>query len=185
VESILNFTGGGCSDDPANGRTDCTGTGVQGSSGLNIAVNGTLKGTQSTLNFISGAGIIQACANNAGANRIDCTPTLDTAYAPSRSMDQAGVDHSIIATSNGAGGSFAANGNPTLTDYTQNQSFQFLPVDHDCIGNDTIAIDGLGPIALKVLSAGALVPVGTGGCKMGIPYLIIAVGSPVNSFRLI
>jgi hypothetical protein len=185
VESILNFTGGGCTDDPTNGRTNCTGSGVAGSSGLNIAVSGVSQGSQPTLNFISGTGVVQVCTNNAAANRVDCTPALDTAFALSRSMDQAGTDHSIIATSGTLGGSFVANGSVTLITYTQNQSLNFLPIDHDCIGNDTINIDALGPIPLKVLSAGALVPVGSGGCKMGIPYLIIAVGSPVNAFRLI
>ena len=58
VESILNFSGGGCTDDPTNGRTDCTGSG--GISGLNIDVNGAAQGTQSTLNLISGTGIIES-----------------------------------------------------------------------------------------------------------------------------
>ena len=185
VESILNFTGGGCTDDPTNGRTNCTGNGVAGSSGLNIAVSGVSQGTQPTLNFISATGIVQVCTNNAAANRVDCMPALDTGYALTRSTDQAGTDHSIIATSGTLANSFIANGSVTLITYTQNQSFNFLPIDRDCIGNDTINIDGLGPIPVKVLSAGSLVPVGSGGCKMGLPYLIIAVGSPVNAFRLI
>ena len=185
VERILNFSSGGCTDDPTNGRTDCSGAGGSGTSGLTIAVNGTAQGTQPTLNFISGTGIIQACANNVAANRVDCTPAVDTAYTLSRPTDVAGTDHSLIATSGGSGGTFVAAGSPTLITYTQNQSFNFLPIDHDCIGNDTINVDSVGPIPLQVLSSsGALLAVGSGGCKQGIPYLIIAVGSPVSSFRL-
>jgi hypothetical protein len=185
VEKILNFSSGGCTDDPTNSRTDCSGTGGSGTSGLTIAVNGNALGTQPTLNFISATGIIQACANNVAANRVDCTPAVDTAYTLSRSMDEAGTDRSLVATSGGSGGTFVASGSPTLITYTQNQSFNFLPADHDCTGNDTINVDGLGPIPLKVLSSsGALLAVGSGGCKEGIPYLIIAVGSPVISFRL-
>jgi hypothetical protein len=181
VESILNFASGGCTDDPTNSRTDCSGA---GSSVLNIAVNGTTQGAQPTLNFVSGTGIIQSCTNNTGANRVDCIPALDTGYAPSRSMDQAGIDHSALATSAGVGGVFSATASPPLTTYTQNQWFNFVPVDHDCVGNDTINLSGVGPEPLVVLSSGALVNVGASGCKMGIPYMIIAVGSPVSSFRL-
>ena len=61
-----------------NSRTDCNGAGI---SGLSIAVNGTTQGTQPTLNLISGSGIVQVCSNNTGANRVDCTPSLNTAMA--------------------------------------------------------------------------------------------------------
>src|ERR1700722_12945489 len=76
VEATLNFSGGGCTDDPTNSRTDCSGG--AGISGLSIDVNGAAQGTQPALNLISGTGIIEICANNAGANRVDCTPELDT-----------------------------------------------------------------------------------------------------------
>src|SRR5579864_1644694 len=71
VRSILNFTAGGCTDDSINGRTNCNGAGI---SGLNIAINGITQGTQPTLNLISGNGIVEACANNTGSNRVDCIP---------------------------------------------------------------------------------------------------------------
>ena len=89
VEATLNFTGGGCTDNPANSRTDCTGSG--GISGLTIATNGSTNGTQSTLNFISGTGIVQTCANNSGSNRVDCTPSLNTAVALTIAVKQAGT----------------------------------------------------------------------------------------------
>jgi len=181
VESTLNFTGGGCTDDPTNGRTDCSGAGI---SGLNIDVNGSAQGTQATLNLISGTGIIQACANNTGANRVDCTPSLDTSYAASRTLDQAGTDHSIIATSGGAGAAFVANGSPTFATYTQNQTLSFIASDHSCAAAATLNIDGLGPIAFKKLIGGALVGVEAGDCLQNVPILLRAYGSPVSAFVL-
>jgi hypothetical protein len=182
VESTLNFTGGGCTDNPTNGRTDCTGSG--GISGLNIDVNGAAQGTQSTLNFISGTGIIEACSNNTGANRVDCTPALDTAYALSRSMDQAGTDHSIIATSGSVGVSFVASGSPTLTTYTQNQTFSFIAADHACASGATLNINGLGPIGLKKVIGGALEGIQAGDCVQNVPILLRAYGNPVSAFVL-
>ncbi len=181
VEGILNFTGGGCTDDPTNSRTDCTGAGI---AGLSIAVNGAAQGTQPTLNMISGTGIIQTCSNNTGASRVDCTPALDTAFAPSRSLDQAGTDHSIIATSAGSGVTFIASGSPTLATYTQNQTFSFIAADHACAAGATLNIDGLGPIAVKKIIGGALVGIAAGDCIQNVPILLRASGSPVNAFVL-
>ena len=182
VESILNFTGGGCTDDPANSRTNCTGSG--GISGLNIDVNGAAQGTQSTLNLISGTGIIEGCANNTGASRVDCTPALDTAYALSRSTDQAGTDHSIIATSGSVGVSFVAAASPTLSTYTQNQTFSFMAADHACAVGATLNINGLGPIGLKKVIGGALEGVQAGDCVQNVPILLRAYGNPVSAFIL-
>jgi hypothetical protein len=181
VESTLNFTGGGCTDDPTNSRTDCTGAGI---AGLAIDVNGSAQGTQPTLNLISGTGIIQACANNSGSNRVDCTPTLDTGYAPSRAMDQAGTDHSIIGTSGGAGSAFLGTGSPTLAAYTQNQTFSFIPSDSGCVVGATLNIDGLGPIPLRKVVGGAVTAVGAGDCPQNVPTLLRAYGSPVSAFLL-
>jgi Collagen triple helix repeat (20 copies) len=182
VESILNFSGGGCTDDPTNSRTDCTGSG--GISGLNIDVNGSAQGTQSTLNLISGTGIIEACANNTGSNRVDCTPALDTAYALSRTTDQAGSDHSIIATSGSVGVSYVATQSPTLTTYTQNQTFSFIASDHACASGATLNINGLGPIGIKKVIGGALEGVQAGDCVQNVPILLRAFGNPVSAFIL-
>lgn len=181
LEGILNFTGGGCTDDPTNSRTDCTGAGI---AGLSIDVNGSAQGTQPTLNLISGTGIIQECSNNTGANRVDCTPALDTSYAASRTTDQAGTDHSIIATSGGAGTTFVANGSPTLSSYTQNQTLSFIASDHACLAAATLNIDGLGPVALKKIIGGALVNIESGDCLQSVPILLRAYGSPVSAFVL-
>jgi len=182
VEPTLNFSSGGCVDDPTNSRTDCTGS--NGISGLSIDVNGSAQGTQPALNLISGTGIIQSCANNAGANRVDCTPTLDTAYATSRSTDQAGTDRGIIATSGGAGSIFVAAGSPTFTTYTENQTLSFVPSDHACVAGATLNIDSVGPMALMKVIGGALVSIESGDCLQNVPILLRSYGSPVSAFVL-
>ena len=149
---------------------------------LNIGVNGSVQGSEPALNFISGTGIIQACANNTGANRVDCTPALDTAYAPSRALDQAGTDHSMIASSGGAGTTFLASGSPTLTAYTQNQTLSFIASDHACTAGATLNVDGLGPVPLKRVSGGSLVGISANDCLQGVPLLLRAFGSPVSAF---
>jgi len=181
VEGSLNFTGGGCTDDPTNSRTNCTGAGI---AGLGIDVNGSVQGTEPALNLISGTGIIQTCSNNTGANRVDCTPVLDTSYAPSRSLDQAGTDHSIIATSGGVGAVFTASGSPTFITYTQNQTLSFIASDHACAAGASLSIDGIGPIAIKKIIGGALVSIESGDCVQNVPILLRSFGSPVSAFVL-
>jgi hypothetical protein len=179
VEGILNFTSGGCTDDSANGRTNCNGAGI---SGLNIAVNGATQGTQPTLNFTSGNGIIEACANNSGANRVDCMPAMDSAYALTRTTDQAGTDVSCTSAS-GSGTAYTCALNPVLTGYTQNQRLVFLP-DVGCSASPSLNISGLGPIAFKKLSNGSLVALAANDCIAGVPYHVLAHGSPVDAFVL-
>jgi hypothetical protein len=177
VRSILNFTAGGCTDDPTNGRTDCNGAGI---SGLNIAINGITQGTQPTLNLISGNGIIEVCANNAAASRVDCMPAADTAYTLSRATHQAGTDLSVISAS-GSSTVYTGVVNPSLIVYTQNQTFSWIP-DVACGASPTLNINGLGPVALKKLSSGALVPLVANDCVATVPYLIRAHGAVVDAF---
>ncbi len=177
VRSILNFTAGGCTDDAANGRTNCTGAGI---SGVNIAINGITQGTQPTLNLVSAPGIIEACANNGGASRVDCMPAADTAYILSRATHQAGTDLSVVSSS-GNSTVYAGGVNPSLTVYTQNQTFSWIP-DVACGVSPTLNINGLGPVPLKKLSSGVLVPLAANDCAATVPYLIRAHGTPVDAF---
>jgi len=138
VEASLNFTGGGCTDNPANSRTDCTGAGI---AGLNIALNGTAQGTQATLNFISGTGIVQSCTNNVGASRVDCTPSFNTALIPTH--DTIHANESYCASSNGTTGYTCSMPNKALTSYTAGQVF-LLNVDTTCATSCSLNIDGVG-----------------------------------------
>ena len=178
AEGILNFASGGCTDDPVNGRTDCTGI-----SGLNIAVNGSTQGSQSTLNFISANGILEVCSNNAAANRVDCTPAVDTAYALSRATDQAGDDKTCIATS-GVTPSHTCALTPILAAYKQNMEINWY-TDVACQGGDTLNISTLGPIPIQKDSAGVLSNVAANDCAGNTPYKLLAVGNPVIGFKII
>jgi hypothetical protein len=143
VEPSLNFTGGGCTDNPTNSRTDCTGAGI---SGLNIALNGTTAGTQATLNFISGTGIVQSCSNNVGASRVDCTPSFNTALIPTH--DTIHNDENYCASSNGTTGYTCSMPDKALPAYALGQAF-LLNVDATCASSCSLNIDGLGVKSIK------------------------------------
>jgi len=99
-------------------------------------------------------------------------------------MDQAGTDHSILATSGGAGVSFVASGSPTFASYTQNQTLSFIATDHACAASATLNIDGVGPIAIKKIIGGALIGIAAGDCVQNVPILLRGYGSPVSAFIL-
>jgi len=63
----------------SNGTNYFTQRGIGGSAAgsLSLSVNGTSVASEPGLNFISGTGVVQTCANN----RVDCTPSLNTAVA--------------------------------------------------------------------------------------------------------
>jgi len=166
----------------ATGATGPQGPGGAGTSGLAISVNGTAQGSQSTLNFVSGTGIVQACSNNAGASRIDCTPALDTSYALSRATDQAGSDRSCISAS-GTTASHTCGLAPILTAYTQNMEINWIP-DVACQGNDTLNINALGAIPIQREAPASLINVGAGDCVANSDYKLQAVGNPVTAFKI-
>ena len=143
VEPSLNFTGGGCTDNPANSRTDCTGAGI---AGLNIALNGTTQGTQATLNFISGSGIVQSCTNNVGASRVDCTPSFNTALIPTH--DTIHANESYCVSSNGTTSYTCVMPSKALPAYTPGQAF-LLNVDATCASSCSLNVDGLGVRTIK------------------------------------
>lgn len=143
VEPTLNFTGGGCADDSTNGRTNCTGAGI---AGLTIALNGTNQGTQSTLNFIAGTGIIQSCTNNAGASRVDCTPSFNTALIPTH--DSIHANENFCASANGTAAYTCSMPYKALTSYSTGQAF-LLKVDTTCLSSCSLNVDGVGMLTIK------------------------------------
>jgi hypothetical protein len=143
VEPSLNFTGGGCTDDPTTSSTNCSG--AAGISGLNIDLNGTAVGTQPTLNFIAGTGIIQVCANNAADSRVDCTPSFNTALKPTH--DTIHANESYCASSNGTSGYTCAMPDKALPSYSVGQAF-LLNVDTTCASSCSLNIDGLGILSI-------------------------------------
>jgi hypothetical protein len=154
VEPALNFTGGGCTDDPTTSSTNCSGAGI---SGLNIALNGTAEGTQATLNFISGTGIVQSCVNNAGASRVDCTPSFNTALIPTH--DTIHANESYCASSNGTTSYTCSMPDKALLAYSVGQVF-LLNVDTTCASSCSLNIDGVGVITIRQKD-GVTAPAGT------------------------
>jgi hypothetical protein len=139
AEPTLNFTGGGCADNPGSSRTDCTGG--AGISGLSIALNGATQGTQATLNFVSGTGIVQACTNNVGASRVDCTPSFNTALIPTH--DTIHANESFCASSNGTTAYTCNMPNKALGTYTTGEVF-LLEVDATCSTACSLNVDNVG-----------------------------------------
>ncbi len=145
VEATLNFSSGGCTDDPANGRTDCNGAGI---SGLSIDVNGTTEGTQPTLNLISGTGITQVCANNSGANRVDCTPSLNTAVALTIATSQSGKPDFCSSTNGTDSYACTLNAAAVLTAYTAGMHLT-LDADTSNTGAASLNVDSVGIKSIK------------------------------------
>jgi hypothetical protein len=157
VEPTLNFTAGGCTDDPTTTSTNCSG--AAGISGLTIDLNGTVEGTQPALNFISGTGIVQACVNNAGASRVDCTPSFNSALIPTH--DTIHANESYCASSNGTTSYTCSMPDKALLSYSVGEVF-LLNVDTTCASSCSLNIDGLGVISItqkdgSTAPAGALV----------------------------
>ena len=146
VEATLNFTGGGCSDDPSNGRTNCTGG--AGGSGVTVATNGTTQATQPALNFISGTGIVQSCANNASANRVDCTPSLNTSVALTIGTAQAGTPIFCNSANGTSGYTCSFSAARALTAYATGM-FVLLRTDTSNTGGCSLNIDSVGPKSIK------------------------------------
>jgi hypothetical protein len=154
VEAALNFTGGGCIDDPSTSSTNCTGAG--GISGLTIDLNGTATGTQPALNFIPGTGIVQVCVNNVSASRVDCTPSMDTALIPTH--DTIHANESFCASSNGTTGYTCSMPDKALVSYSTGQVF-LLKVDTTCASTCSLNVDTLGVVSITQKD-GASAPAG-------------------------
>jgi hypothetical protein len=140
VEATLNFTSGGCTDDPTNSRTNCNGAGI---SGLGIDVNGTAQGSQPTLNLISGTGIVQVCVNNTAANRVDCTPSLNTAVALTIANSQAGKADFCNSTNGTDSYTCTLNASAVLTAYTAGMHLTLSP-DTSSSGAASLNVDNVG-----------------------------------------
>jgi len=141
---------------PGNGRTNCNGAGI---SGLNIATNGTTQGTQPTLNFISGTGLVQTCVNNSGANRVDCTPSLNSAVALTIATAQSGTPIYCRSSNGSTAYTCTLSNARTLTAYTNGMVILLNP-DTTCSASCSLNIDGVGLVNVKKID-GTTDPGGT------------------------
>ena len=139
--------------------------GGTGFSGLSVAVNGAVQGTQPTLNLISGAGVLEACTNNSAASRVDCTPSVNTAFVSSVTNLQQGDWQTVNSTTgtttySGSPANGCGNGPTALTD----RMIVWLEVDTASLTNATFNYCGLGVKNIKqydgTTDPGTLIPAG-------------------------
>ena len=159
----------GCTS--VNSWTLETGAGL---SGLSVAVNGTTQGVQPTLNFIPGTGINETCSNNTGANRIDCTNSLNTSVALTIAANQSGAPIVCNSTTGTAAYACSFASTKTLTVYTPGM-FVILTADTNNTGPATLNIDSLGVKNIK--QSDGLTDPAAGMITAGRPVAIYYDGS--------
>lgn len=77
-----------------------------------------------------------------------------------------------ITSANGTN-AYTGAGNPSWSSYTQYPVFIFTP-DVDCRGtNDTLNVDNLGMVTLRINVNGQLTATVAGSCRAGMPYVIV------------
>jgi len=123
---------------------------------ITVQVGGKPVGSGNTLNFASGAGIIQSCHPD-GGTRITCTPSYDSAVVAGREIIHGTHNYCRSATKST---SYECRiSNSSLMAYSAGLTF-VLMVDVPCTSQCTLNIDGLGPVTIKK-SDGDLDPGGT------------------------
>ena len=148
---------------------------ASGGGNLSVLVNGASIASQPAVNFVSGTGITQSCANNAGNGRVDCTPSLNTAVALTNANAQANKPWYCNSTNGTTTYTCTLSASAALTTYTTGQHF-LLTVDTASTGaQPTLNIDGLGAKNIT-RDDGVTVPA-AGAIGAGKPYVIYYDGS--------
>jgi len=133
-----------------------------------------VQGTQPTLNLISGSGITQVCVNNTGANRVDCTPSLNTAVALTIATAEAGKQD-FCSSSNGTDAYTCTLGaSAALTVYTAGMHLTLSP-DVGNVGAASLNVDNVGIKNIKQ-SDGVTDPT-TGQIVAGRPTILYFDGT--------
>lgn len=129
-------------------NTDGTITCAASGAGATIAVQtgGTLSGAEPTLDFESGAGVVQACVDDPANTRVKCTPSFNTALIPTH--DTIHYNEGYCKSTNGTTGYGCSLPDKALLTYQEGETF-FLNVDTTCASTCTLSVDGLGAIAIK------------------------------------
>jgi hypothetical protein len=126
-----------------------------GTSGLNVALNGTTQGTQPTLNFISGTGIVQSCTNNSATSSVNCTPSFNPELIPTYDTIHAGQNYQ--ASSNGTTAMTTISPDKAMLTYTAGQCFDFVTGTSNPV---SINIDGLGAKPITLGDGATALPAG-------------------------
>lgn len=128
---------------------------------ISVQNNGTLVGTENTINHVPGFGILNSLSVSAGV--IITQPAVDTATIQSRATAQAGS--SLYCRSLTGNDAYTCSLLPTLTAYTTGSCIVLNP-NFTNIGASTINIDELG---VKNILTKALVNTATGDLPLDAP----------------
>jgi hypothetical protein len=150
--------------------------------GANVSwqIGGASVGASGTANLVPSTGV--NVVGSFPGSVATYTFTADTNVMATRACLEASCSTGLSFT-RASSATYTATGAPTFTTYTINQTLTFV-FPHNCDGADTVNIDGLGPIPLQKLVSGSLVAVAINDCVNGVPFLALAVGSPVTAYRI-
>jgi hypothetical protein len=165
----------------SNGTNYFTQRGIGGGAAgsLNLLVNGGTVASEPGLNFISGTGVVQTCANNAANNRVDCTPSLNTAVALTNANAQADKPWFCSSTNGTTSYTCSLSAAAALTSYNSGMWLLLVVDTTNTTSQASLNVDGNG-VKNITQSDGATVP-SAGQIVAGRPYWIYYDG---NVFRL-
>jgi len=160
----------------SNGTNYFTQRGTGGAGGsLNLSVNGSVVAAEPGLNFISGTGVVQTCVNNPGNNRVDCTPSLNTAVALTIANAQANKPLFCNSANGTTAYTCTLNASAALTSYTAGM-WLLLVTDTTSINTQpSLNVDNLGVVSITQ-SDGITGPT-AGQIAAGKPYWLYYDGS--------
>jgi len=124
---------------------------------MTIQVDGRTVGSESALNLVPGNGIIHACTDNHANNRVDCTPSLNSALISTH--DTVHANENYCSSSNGTTAYTCRLRYKTLTAYNTGMTFLLL-ADTPCNTSCSLNIDNQGPVTIKMID-GTTDPRGT------------------------
>jgi hypothetical protein len=124
---------------------------------ITIQVDGVTKGTRNTLNLKPGNGVLQACVDSPENNRVDCTPSFNSALISTH--DTVHANENYCFSSNGTSAYTCRMRYKTLTAYAAGMTF-LLNVDTTCDTSCSLNIDGNGLVNIKMID-GTTDPRGT------------------------
>jgi len=162
----------------SNGANYFTQRGIGGggaAGSLNLSVNGASVASEPGLNLISGAGLLQTCANNSANNRVDCTPSLNTAVALTNANAQADKPWFCSSTNGTTSYTCSLSASAALTSYTAGMWLMLVADTTNTSTQPSLNVDGQGAKNIAQ-SDGATVP-SAGQIVAGRPYWIYYDGA--------
>jgi hypothetical protein len=125
--------------------------------GIHVQVDGKPVGIENNLNLIPGNGIMHACVDNPSQQRVDCTPSFNTALIATH--DTAHANENYCVSTNGTIAYTCRMPNKALTSYSPGMTF-VLNADANCSASCSLNIDNVGLKNIKKID-GTTDPGGT------------------------